>query len=110
MEVTKNRNRQFDCLNQNGHTLTEPVEIANVFNECFILVSDSMIGNRCANLNKILSSEIFTNIHHFEQVTSEEIKQTIMNQIKLGKSPGSNGIRTNILKSLAHCVSFVDFL
>lgn len=113
---TKNRRRHIDCINRDGDALTEPISIANVFNEYFCSVGDTLIGNRSADLDKLTNSDVFkrykdrvTNVSTFELVSCEEIELIITQKIKPGKSPGSDGITTDILRSLVHCRTFIEF-
>lgn len=107
--------RQIMSVNSNGRNLTDPKEIASFFNDFFCSVGDTILGGRRADLNKLKSSHSYkryvdnvTQIHDFEPVTSDEIQFIITHHIKSGKSPGIDGIPTNILKSLVNSDSFVE--
>lgn len=111
----KGKKRKIDCIEHNGLIQTESSVIATVFNDYFCSIGNVMIGNRCPDIPKLASSEVYRNykeqvrkVHTFEQVTPEDIRTIINCKIKSGKAPGMDGITTNIVKSLVNCNSFVD--
>ena len=92
----------FNSIEINNQIQTEPVNIANSFNEYFTTIADKIVSKRKYNGNKsyrdFLANHLLENFI-FADCDEDEI-ETIIMSFKLGKSVGPNSIPIKLLKYL----------
>ena len=88
-------------------TLTDPVAIANSFNDYFTSVADDILNKRKYTGNKLFSDFLrnrMDNTFTFEPCTKDEIK-VIMLSLKSSKAYGPNSIPVIVLHLLVDIIS-----
>ena len=109
-EIVNIKSKNYDyptCLQDKASTVTNPVAIANSFNDYFTSVADKILNNRKYTGNKLFSdflrNRMDTNFT-FEPCTKEEIAALILS-LKSSKSYGPNSIPVFILHLLVDTIS-----
>ena len=89
-----------------GKSVTDPVHMSNIFNECFVNVPDNIEKTIPRTPNSPLSylGSAVENSLFLSPVTHLEIEDLIAN-LNSSKSIGPNSVPTNILKILKHHIS-----
>ena len=108
IQIKSNTNSPPTCIFDKGSSITDPSQIANVFNDYFSSIGESLqskIHSSHLHFTKYLKNP---NIHSFflSPTDSTEVSNLILS-LKNGKAAGPNSIPTLVLKHLINEVSVV---
>ena len=103
---SKNFN-QPSCLINKENTLTDPIEIANTFNDYFSSIADNLLSERKYSGNTSFRDFLKNPLpNSFVIRPCDEIEvKALIQQLEQGKSLGPNSIPTSILKLLQNEIS-----
>jgi hypothetical protein len=91
----------------NGTNYTDKTDIANAFNEYFSNIGMNLANELPSNNNLTVSQfmdKLTPQSIFLSPVDEPEIKEEI-NKLKLGKSPGFDGLNPKLLKSISHVIT-----
>ena len=106
IQIKNNNGNSPSCLLDKGISITNPSEIASIFNSYFSSIGktlQSKITSSYLNFTKYLKNP---NIHDFLvlPICSTEVSKLISN-MKIGKASGPNSIPSSVLKNLKNEIS-----